>query len=231
MHGMTDLLSFATAPAVVAYTAWQRRGTSSVRGDLRSIIAAQSIAPVADAGSVPVTILASALTTEIPESVPGGPARMPRGLSPRDAAIWETQETIRPLGLEVLEVIRVEPGARGVGGAVRGKTEMAGTRHGRRVRVCLDETTSVVEVAGAVAPFTVTACSGTWLGIEDAPCAVREWLEDLSPSRRWNGACVEGGEHGIAVRRDEDSVRSWMHDLWLAEQFARAAARSVSALV
>jgi hypothetical protein len=227
---MNQLLPRAAAPAVAAYAAWQRRAARDVHDQLRSVISAQSVAPIADAGSVPVTVLAGALVVDPWDPARERPERRPRGMSPRDEAIWEARETLRPLGLEVLEVIRVEPGARGVGGAVRGKTEMAGMRHGRRVRICLDETTSLVEITGAVAPFLLTACGGEWFGIDDAPCAVRSWVEDLSPSRRWDGAQIEGGPAGVVVRRDEDSARSWMHDLWLAEQFASVAAKTIQTL-
>jgi hypothetical protein len=226
---MNEWLTLLAGPIVPIAYLRHRWTVRAVHADLRTVIAAQSAAPVTDAGDTPVLSLARALELD-PSDLPPSIAepRPPRG-SGHDSA-WEARELIRPLGLELVEVVRVEPRAFSPGAVVCGRTEMAGLRHGRDVRVILDGLTSLITIAGDLPPFSLSACAARWHDLDAAPPAVRRWLGGLEPSRRWDGVRVASGSHGLQLERADGSTSSWMHDLWLAEQLADAAACHLRAL-
>lgn len=219
---MNEWLTLLAGPALAVY-AQRRRGTvTSVHGDLRAMIAAQPGIAVTDAGEMPVLAVARALELPAADLPPSLPEPRPPRRAGQDAA-WEARETIRPLGLELVDVVRVEPRAFASGALVRGRTEMAGERYGRRVVVRLEEASSVVEICGDFPSFALSACAQRWERLGDAPPPVARWLAGLEPSRRWDGVRVECDSGGLRLMRDLESTRSWMHDLWLAEQLADAA--------
>ncbi|MDO9354331.1 MAG: hypothetical protein Q7T55_11585 [Solirubrobacteraceae bacterium] len=226
---MNEWLTLLAGPLVPIAYLRHRSAARAVHADLRTVIAAQPMTPVTDASGVPVLSLARALEldpSELPPSI--AEPRPPRG-SHQDSA-WEARELIRPLGLELVDVVRVEPRAFAPGALVRGRTEMVGVRHGRQVHVILDDATSLITVAGDLPTFSLRACASRWNDLDAAPRVVGNWLGRLEPSRRWDGVLVESGPQGLRLQRVDGSTSSWMHDLWLAEQLADAAACRVAAL-
>ena len=138
---------------------------------------------------------------------------------------------IRPLGLELVSVIRTHDPLFGPGRVLGGHTEMVGDRHGRTVSIRLEEWSSVVEMDGHCDPFAVTVANGRWGGAHDAtPRGVAALLAAITPHPRWVGAEIVGGRGGVVLRRASAPTQSWMHDLWLAERFADAAARHRAAV-
>ncbi|MDQ8046773.1 MAG: hypothetical protein AAGC46_18110, partial [Solirubrobacteraceae bacterium] len=205
------------------------RTARTVHSHLRAVIAQEPGAPVADAGTASLAAVAAALALHDDE-LPRWPEEpRPRLLTADQEAAWEARETIRLLGLDLIEVVHAEARIRAISrdAAARGRSLMAGRRHGRDVVIQLNESSSLITVSQPVEPFAVHACGQAWHDAGDVDPWIAEWLTDLAPTTRWDGVCVEGGPSGVALRRDEESARSWMHDLWLAEALAdRAAVRA-----
>ena len=226
---MFEALVYLSAVIALAYVATlvvRQRRPSATRADLRAAIDAYDGRPLADAGPASVLAVASALALhpdDVPPPMADAPARREaaRRSAERDVA-WQTRQLIRPLGLELLEVIQVRESSRGAL-AVSGQTVIQGLRHGRLVSVYLRETSSEIRVELEADPFRVGATGGIWTGLDAAAPSLRDALEGLAPSRRWEGLVVEGGSDGITLQRADAPARSWMHDLWLAELVARAA--------
>ena len=97
-----------------------------------------------------------------------------------------------------------------------------GERHGRHVRVKIDGSHAITEVAGVVAPFRVKV-KGERLHADEPPPGVEEVLSGLRASSYWKGVSAEGGKAGVTVERTHDAGSNWMRDLWLAEHLADAA--------
>ncbi len=224
---MNEWLPLVASPVVLALGLRQRGVVRAVHADLRTVIAAQPTRPVTDAGGAPVLAVARALELDPVDQELAAAPRPPRR-SARGAG-WEAQELIRPLGLKLVDVVQVEPRAFAPGLVPRGRTEMVGTRHGRHVVVRLEESSSLVHVSGELASFSLRAQGSRWSGLDDAPPVVATWLSGLEPSLRWDGVVVRSGADGLALIREEECTRSWMHDLWLAEQLADAARRRIPA--
>lgn len=211
---------FALAVALTWLIVRRRRG-ARLRADLAAAIEGASGAPVVDAGSATLIAVASALALD-PRDVP--PPTTPTAVEADDGG-WHVREIIRPLGLEVAEL---EPAAcPQLAGGAAGRTLMRGTRHGRPVSVALREDRCEVRVGLDDGPsFEVSLRDGEWRKSGVVPESVTDALEGIAPNRRWEGALIRRDAAGIALRRSPESSRSWMHDLWLAELVARAAARA-----
>lgn len=223
---MNELVPLAAAPAAAAVAWWRSRTARTVHSHLRAVIEQEPGAPVADAGTASLTAVAASLALD-PADRPVWPDDpRPRLSSADQAAAWEARETIRLLGLDLIEVVHAEQRIRAISReqVARGRSLMAGRRHGRDVVIRLNETSSLISISGATEPFTATACAQRWHDLDAVDEHIAEWLADLAPTTRWDGVCVEGGPSGVTLRRDEESARSWIHDLWLAEQLAVVAA-------
>jgi hypothetical protein len=212
---MNEVLPLLALPSLVAFAMWQRRERRTAHRDLRAAIEAHGGAPVTDAGPASLLAVARSLTLD-PADVPPSPPR-PVTRCPEAEAVWETGEIIRPLGLEIVEVVRVEEPGAGDPPLIHGKTEIRGMRHGRMVVVRLREASTEVVIQAQVPEFELRAAPDGWVNVCDAPPEVREVLESLLPNRRWHGLCVTAGAGVLRLHRAHDSARSWMHDLWLAE--------------
>jgi hypothetical protein len=200
-----------------------------VHAHLRAVIEEEPGAPVADAGTASLAAVAAALALPPSERPVFADEAKPRLRTADQMAAREARETIRLLGLDLIEVVHADQRIRAISrdSFARGRSLMAGRRHGRDVVIQLNESSSLITLSGAVEPFEVRACAQRWSGLDDLDDWMAEWLTDLAPTTRWDGVCVDGGPSGVALRRDEESARSWIHDLWLAEALAdRAAVRS-----
>jgi hypothetical protein len=148
-----------------------------------------------------------------------------------DAAYETAGKAVEPLGLRMTEhpEVGVEPRATppySFKSRISGQMVMEGKRHGRSVRVVNEGGSSQVTVGGRVAKFETKARDGRIRLGEDGPPGVRDALEGVPSSTRWNGVTVEGGAAGITVRRKRDKGSDFLCDLWLAERLAAAARKS-----
>lgn len=226
---MIEVLPLLALPSLAALTLWQRRERRSAHLDLQMAIHAYGGPPVTDAGPASLMAVARSLTVDPADMPPAAPR--PEGRGTQEASVWETGEIIRPLGLEIVEVVGAgEPGGRRPL-APHGNTEIRGMRHGRMVVVRLREASTEVVIEAHVPPFALRGAMDGWDDVCDAPPEVREVLGSLMPNRRWQGLQVTGGEDGVRLHRAQDSARSWMHDLWLAELLTSHALRSAESLV
>lgn len=212
---MNEFLPLLALPSLAAFVVWQKRQERTVHGGLAAAIEAHRGGPVTDAGAASLIAVARSLTLDPADVPPPISAALPR--TPEEEAAWETSEIIRPLGLQIVEVVRVEEPGAGRMPLLHGKTEIRGIRHGRTVIVRLRERSTEVVIEAAVPEFELRSAPEGWENIGDAPPEVREVLESLCPSRRWDGLDVTAGAGALRLHRAQDSARSWMHDLWLAE--------------
>ena len=208
------------------------RPSRSVRADLRAAIEQQRPAMLVDAASAPVPAVASALTlaeSQRPPAPCASEQRVPWPALPwrraRAAAHHEVACMIWPLGLQLVTVIRTHEPRFGPARVLGGHTEMVGQRHGRHVAIRLEEGSSSIELGCSCEPFAVAGTGDGWAGERDgAPTAVAALLDAITPHERWVGIEITAGSEGLVLRRAAAPTRSWMHDLWLAERFADAAA-------
>jgi hypothetical protein len=142
---------------------------------------------------------------------------------------YETAGTaIEPLGLKMTAhpEVGVEPRPTppySFKTRISGPLVMEGKRHGRSVRVVNDGGASEVTVGGRTASFETKARDGRIRLSKDGPAAIRDALEGVPSSTRWNGVTVTGGTAGIVVKRKRDGGGDFLRDLWLAELIATAA--------
>jgi hypothetical protein len=129
-----------------------------------------------------------------------------------------------PLGLRLAErpEVRLEPRGPTMPGdsaRMRGPMVTEGQRHGRRVSVRREDGATEVLVAAPSPQFATKASDGRLgSGRDDA---IRDALEAVPASTRWNGVRLRGGPDGIVVeRRRGAGAGDWLCDLWLAERVA-----------
>lgn len=144
-----------------------------------------------------------------------------------DQAYETAGKAIEPLGLEMTAHPEVGIEPRPVPpytfkSRISGPLVMEGERHGRRVRVVNDGGASEVSVESRAPAFEAKARDGRIRLGEDGPAPLRNALEGVPASTRWNGVTVEGGADGIVVRRKRDNGGDFLRDLWLAERLAGA---------
>jgi len=144
-----------------------------------------------------------------------------------DEAYETAGMAIEPLGLEMTEHpdVGVEP--RPVPPytfktRISGPLVMEGERHGRKIRVVNDGGASEVTVGGRAPSFETKARDGRIRIGDGGPAAIRDALEGVPSSTRWNGVTVTGGTAGIVVKRKRDHGGDFLRDLWLAELIAGA---------
>ncbi len=111
-------------------------------------------------------------------------------------------------------------------------TELAGTRHGRRVALRMGVVPSAwrerganeVHVEAPVAPFRVRVDDGRLVADPGALPEVEELLAGLAPAPDvWRDLVVEGGPDGILARRPitmKANPQGYVYDLWLVERLA-----------
>jgi hypothetical protein len=178
---------------------------------------------VDDAGPLDWQEVLGVLRLDPSEALP--PVEHPRLLGSVARATADSEDMLRPLGLTIAEMARIDRTHESHVTTVRGKNRIEGRRHGRDVRIGYSTKSGKVELRGTPsAQFVVRGRGGTLTVEGGAPDAVRSTVEALRPSKRWSGVRVTGGGDSITVTRDgNDPARAWMHDLWLAERLAEAA--------
>jgi hypothetical protein len=139
-----------------------------------------------------------------------------------DKAFAALDRWLEPLGLEAVERPKITVAPRWDGtGTLRhqevGPTVVAGTRHGRAVRISWDGRLAVTTVSAPSARYELGAADMRLGG--DAPPEVRALVDGLAPSPRWMKVKVSAGPEGIVVeRRGREKAQAWLYDLWLAER-------------
>ena len=144
-----------------------------------------------------------------------------------DEAYETAGRAIEPLGLTMTEHpdVGIEPRPTppySFKSRISGPLVMEGERHGRSVRVVNDGGASEVTVGGRAPKFETKARDGRIRLGDDGPAGIREALEGVPSSTRWNGVTVSGGSAGIVVKRKRDQGGDFLRDLWLAELLADA---------
>jgi hypothetical protein len=147
------------------------------------------------------------------------------------SAYDNTGIAMKPLGLGVVARPKVGfesrgPEMAGFNARLRGPLVLDGERHGRQVSVNVGNSeapgTSEVVVQTRTSDFSARAHDGRFRPSGDVPGPVREALERVPNSTRWNRVEVRGDGRGIVVSRTKGEARDWMCDLWLAERIAEA---------
>lgn len=147
-----------------------------------------------------------------------------------DQAYERANRAMAPLGLTVAERPQVTIETRSaapprVGSALHGALVLAGERHGHQVTVQMPagegiRSASEVRLATNAPAFQFRARDGRLEADDGAPPAIREALEQLPNSQRWNGVRGTGDKEGIVVERTGVKGDDWVLDLWLAERLA-----------
>lgn len=213
---MSEILPLLLLPAVAGWwlSEWKQR---RARASLRAAISRARRPILPDAGGASVIVVARSL--EITE--PAARRSCPWWLVGRARTRWEVRALAAPLGLSLVEVIRVQRDRLGRHTGFSGASRFTGVRHGRPVDVRLgaDRSTITITLPGAaIAPLTVEpADDGTLTGTGELPPPLAAALHTLTASRHWRGMQITGrGEH-IVLGRPASAPGSWLHDLWLTE--------------
>jgi hypothetical protein len=213
---MSEVLPLLLLPAVLGW--WiseikQRRARTS----LHVAIARARRPMLADAGRASVIDVARSL-----ESVHDHDRRpCPWWRLGRARTAWEVRQLAAPLGLELVEVIRLRRDRIGRPVGFTGASRFEGARRGRKITVHLGATASAVTVhlshGVSVQPCRLVGdATGTLDAHGEVPVALAAALDTLASSRHWRGVDVAVRPDRIELARPATAA-SWLHDLWLTE--------------
>ena len=141
-------------------------------------------------------------------------------LLPHRAARLNEAILLTPLGLRLVRTPEptLTPGLDGPRVSVRGESVIAGTRHGRPVRILVRSGMTTTSIAGTAPTFSLQSQDGRLEVDRAAPQAVLAAITGLHKAKRWEGLTLSSDGRGIQASRKSRGQNMWLYDLWLIER-------------